>query len=245
MRYVGAKIGDRLHVKSQDASLGVKRKARVALQVAAVGVVHQAFAALGRPLHRPLQLARRPQHQHMLGIEEDLHPEAAAHVRSHDAKLFARDVEDPLGNQVAQIVRALAAGIQRHAPGRGIEVTDGRARFHRIGADAVVDQVDFGDVGSLGHGCLDRVMVAMAPVEGAVAVQPGMHAWGVRLQCRIGFDDGLELVVILHLDQLGRVLGCLRTFGNHHRHGLADMMDRLGCKRGPFRAPALACRRHS
>ena len=59
---------------------GIERKLGPGRDVAALCAGHELLGALGGPAHRSVQLARRPQQQDPLGIEEVLHAEAAADV---------------------------------------------------------------------------------------------------------------------------------------------------------------------
>ncbi len=58
--------------------------------VAALRVGQERLAALRRPFHRAAELARGVAGQHVLGIQEQLHAEAAADIRRDDAELLRR-----------------------------------------------------------------------------------------------------------------------------------------------------------
>ena len=85
-----------------------------------------------------------------------------------DADLLCGQAEH-LGQDALHAVHALTAGPQRVAPGGGIVLAEAAARLHRVGDDAVVDEVDGGDVRGLGEQAVDRGPVAGLPVQRHVA----------------------------------------------------------------------------
>ena len=150
-----------------------------------------------------------------------LHAERAADVEGPHPQPLRLDLEHVLGERAAQAEHPLAARVKREALGRGIVVGNRRARLHRRDHDAVVDQLQPGDVRRPGKGPLRGRAVAEAPVEtevGMVAVQ--LRGIGrERLQDVRDRRQRLDV----ELDQFGRVLGGVRAQGDHQRQRLADV----------------------
>ncbi len=189
--------------------------------VAALRVGQERFAAIRCPLHRPSQLARRIAGQHVLGIEERLHAEAAADIGRDDAE-FRRFGLEHRAEQVLDQPAALRVGVQRPAIGGRIVVGDRGARFHGCDDDAVVHHCQAGDVRGRGEQRIGRRLVADLPVERDVALHVRPDEWrgGVGDVRQIG-DRRLHVVV--HRHQFGRVARGRGGFGDDERDGVADM----------------------
>ena len=91
------------------------------------------------PLHRTAELARGVAGQDVLGVEEQLHAEAAADIGRDDAELARYRCRNSGADQVLDQPAALRVGVQRPAPGRGVVFRERGARLHRGDDDAVVD----------------------------------------------------------------------------------------------------------
>ena len=174
--------------------------------VAAVGVGHEGVGALGGPFDRAAELLRRPQHQDVLGVQKQLHAEPAADVAGHHPDAVFRDMEDALGQQVAQEVRALGRAPQRVGVLAGIVFADGAARLHRIDDDAVVDKLDPDPVARLGHRPLDGGAVAQFPIEAEIAPHLVPHRRLARIE-RMGGVDGCGQRLVVDRDQLRGIAG--------------------------------------
>ena len=190
--------------------------------VAAMGVGHEAFAALAGPFHRAAQLAGGPGDDGFLGVVVDLGAEAAADVRGDDAQLVFRDVQHEGAHQQPDDVRVLAGGVEGEIARGGVEVAERDARFHGVGDQAVVGQVELYDLGGVGEDAIDHGLVADDPVVADVAGDAVMHLG------RAGGDgigqvgDGGQVRVV-DVDQFGGVLGLLLGFGDHDGDRVADM----------------------
>ena len=86
-REIGAEIGEDRDAQAEEAALLVERKLGARDVVAALIVGDEALGAVLLPLHRPLELAARPDHQRLLGIDEGLHAEPAADIGRDQAQL--------------------------------------------------------------------------------------------------------------------------------------------------------------
>ena len=81
-------------LQPEDAVVGVERELGGGDVVAAHRVGEEALAALGGPLHRPAQRPGGVGRHRVLGIEERLHPEAAADVGRDHPHLLRRPGRD-------------------------------------------------------------------------------------------------------------------------------------------------------
>ena len=104
------------------------------------------------------------------------------------------------------------------------------ADFERCN-DAVVDQANARPVRSAAHGRADRADIAVAVVRGDIAVLGGERRWpdlsriaGGRLFD--GHDRGQGLVI--DLDQISAVLGCIARLGNDHGDRVAHEAHDIG-----------------
>ena len=134
--------------------------------------VDERFDAVGDPFDRPAQPFGGPQHQHVLGIEEQLHAEAAADIRRHHPDAVLRHVEDLLGEQVAQEMRALRRAPQRVSILARVVLADRAARLHRVDDDAVVDE---GQRHAVPRAAAARSTAARSPISQSKQRLPGVR----------------------------------------------------------------------
>ena len=194
--------------------------------VAAVAVGHERFAALGRPLDRPADPRRRPADHRLVVVAEDLAAEAAAHVRRDDAQLVLGNAQHEGRQDEAQHVRVLRRRPQRVVARALVVLRRRGARLHGVGDQAVVDEVELGDVRGLGERGIDIGLHADFPVVDQVARRLGMDL-GRALVERLGEIDVGGLHVVVDLDRLGGVLGLVVAVGHDHGDRVADIAHRI------------------
>ena len=106
--------------------------------------------------------------------------------------------------------------------GAGVVFADRRARLDRVRHQAVVDDVELGDVlGRLERG-VDRFGVAEMPLIDRVVRRDLVdlrRAWRLRLA---GIGHRRQHLVI-DFDLFGGIARLRQRFGDHHRHRIADM----------------------
>ena len=209
-------------VETQETELVVERQFEPGDVVAALRVGHEGVGAVGDPFDRPAELLRGPQHEHVLGIEEQFHAEAAADISGHDADAVLGDLEDVVGEQVADKMRALRRAPQRVGILARIVFADGAARLHRIDDDPVVDELEADAMARRRHCPLDRGAVADLPVEAEIARRLVPYLRLARIEGVRGVDDGGQRLVI-DRDQLGRVARRGGALRHDHRDRVADM----------------------
>jgi hypothetical protein len=186
-------------------------------------VGQEGLAALGRPLDGAVELGC-PGGSHVLGVQEDLGAEAAAHVGRDHAHLVLGQAQHEGRHQQALDVRVLVGHVQRVLVRGAVVAGVGGARLHGVGDQAVVDQVQLGDVRGAGEGGVHRGLVAQRPlvavVVGRLVVQRRALGGGAHV-------DHRRQLLVVHLHQLGGVLGLLQRVGHHHGHVVAHVAHLL------------------
>ncbi len=189
--------------------------------VAALAVGEEGLLPVGGPLHRPAELPGREERQDLLGVEEDLHAEAAADVRRDQLQLIRLDPEDGAELRL-QAEDALVAAVERQAAAVGIARGDGAARLQGVDHDAIVDQLDARNLGSCGEGLGGAGLVAMHPVEAEVPGGLGMHHRRVGVERAVGIHQRRQCLEV-ELHQLGGVAGLIEGLGDDEDDRVADV----------------------
>ena len=167
-REIGADVQVDRHAERQELPVRVEPELGGGDVVASVLVGDEALAPIGRPLDRPSETSGGPQHQHDLGIDAALHPEASTDFAGDHAQTAVGNLEHLIGEQGPEAVRRLDARVQRVAPGAPVPLADRPARLHRRRGHARHHEVETDDVGRAGQTTRDRVLVAGLPDEGHV-----------------------------------------------------------------------------
>ncbi len=188
----------------------------------------ETLGAIGGPLHRPAYLARGPQADDLLRIDEDLGAEAAADIgRDHPQLVLGRDADEG-GDHQPRHMRVLRGVPQREMIGAAVIFGQRRARLDGVGRQTVVDEIDLGDVLGGGEGGVDRLGVAERPFIDRVV---GRHRVDLRAGLRLGRIGHRRQQFVIDLDLLGAVARRGHRLGDHHRDRVADMVDRIGGER--------------
>ena len=157
-----------------------------------------------------------------------------------DPDALRLDLEDALGEAVAEIVAALAAEGDRPAPRALVVLGDAGARLQVVRDQAVVDEGQGHDPVGAGEGGLGLGAVADLRVEGDVArdLVPDQ-----RRARRLGGLDARDRLQRLPFDGegFGRVPGRVHGLGDDEGDGVADMAHEAarehGIGRGRHRVP--------
>ena len=235
-RQVGPHIGIGIGAQGGEVVLCIQRQFDLGHMVAAMGVGHEGFRPARRPFHRPPHRFGGEGAKGLFLIVEDLGAKAAAHVRRHHAQLVLGDAQHEGAHQQADHMRVLAGGIERVFPVRAVVIADGHARLHRVGDEAVVDQLQRGDMGGLVEGLVHRLLILLhePPVVAEVAGQIVMHPGRILFHRLFHVHHGGQLVDIDD-NRLGGVAGLRQRLGHHGGDGLAHMADLLMGQYGVFR----------
>ena len=119
-------------------------------------------------------------------------------------------------------MRVLTGGVERVFAGRPVVIADRRARLHGIRGQALVDDVDLGDVVRLGKGCVDRRLVAEMPVETGVVlgIRPHLRGTGLVGICR---RDDRRQFLIGDVDRFRRVPRLRQRLADDQSNLVANM----------------------
>ena len=139
-RQDAAQVGVRLRLERRDRAVALRADLEVGDVVAAVRRGHVVLAPRLDPLDRPADLCGERGHEHVLVVEVDLRPEAAADVRRDAAHLRLGDAEDERGHQQAHDVRRLRGHPDRVLAGRRLVLRRRAAGLHRRRDQALVDE---------------------------------------------------------------------------------------------------------
>ena len=213
-----------MHLERGEVAVGVHGQLGVGDVIAPVRVRKEALGALGGPLHRPADPLRRQQTDALLGVDEDLGAEAAAHVRRDDAQLVLRRDADERRDHQARDVRVLAGGVERAALGAAVVFGERGARLDRVRHQAIVDQIDLGDVRCAGDRLIDRRLVAELPLVDRVARDVVVDLRRALVAGVCGRRARRQLLVV-DLEQLGRIARLMVGLRDHAGDGVADIAD--------------------
>ena len=134
-RGVGARVVREAIAQREQAALVVEADLdRVRLRAFLRGGQHVLEAIL-EPPHRPAQAQRQQRDQHVLGIDDQLGAEAAAHVRRQHAHAVRLEAEQ-FADELPHLVRHLRRGPHGQKPGHRVVLGDEPARLHRLAAAA-------------------------------------------------------------------------------------------------------------
>ena len=225
-REVGAHVGDGLDPEAEELAVLVECELGMGGVVAPMGVGDEGLGAVGGPFDGTPDPLRGPDDYGFLGVDEDLRAEAAADVgRDHAQLVLGRDGHEGRQHQ-ARHMRILAGVVEGVAVAGGVVLADRRARLDGVGDDAVVDEVEPGDVAGRGEGGVGRRPVADLPVVAGVAGHVVVH---LHRALPVGaFDVDLRrqhLVVDDH--GLGAVARLLLGLGDDDGDRVTDMANPL------------------
>jgi hypothetical protein len=188
--------------------------------IAAVRRGLEILAAAFGPLHGTIQRHRAEARDEVCRICRDLAAKPATHLGSDHAKLVFRDPGDDRAQETKD-VRILRRVPQRQLAGGPAPLRERRARLHRVGDEPLLDDPLLDD--DLGiRECRVDVAARHGPVEGFVAGHRGMQLRRPWLGCRLRIGHRRKRLVI-DLDELERIRGLIRRFGDDNRHDVADV----------------------
>ena len=210
---ISTHVGVGVHAQRQELAVFVHGHFSVARMVTAMRVAHKSFAAVGCPLDRAVQLFGSPGQAHVFGVKVNFGAEAATHVGCDHAHLVLGQAHHKGGHQKTLDVRVLIGHIERVVVRGAAVVADGGTRLHGVGDQAIVRQVQLGDVRSAGKSGIDLRLVAQRPVVAMVVGRGIVQGRGLGGLGHV--DDGAEHLVV-HINQLGSVFGLFQRLGHHH-----------------------------
>ena len=199
--------------------------------IAAMRVGQKGLRAIRRPFHRAFHLARGPQANDFFRINENLRAETAADIGRDDAQFVFRRHADKCGDDQPRDMRILRRVPQREIVGALVIFRERRARLHGIRHQAIVDDIELGDVlgggESRGGGLLDR----QDATGRSCCWRCRRWICGAPGACALAGSTTAVQHVVVDLDLLGGVAALRHSLGDHHRHRIADAVR-------PCRRPA-------
>ena len=233
---VAADVGVQRLLQPDELAVLVERQRSFDHHVARLIVGHERLGAVGQPLHRLAELARRPHGKHVFGVEMRARPEPAAHVAGDNVE-FLRVAAEHDRRVALEPVNALVADVELEAV--ALVFRDAAARLHLRVGDAVEPELLLDHGGGVLECFLRRGEVAVGRVEGDVIGRLVPHGGCAGLDRIHAVGDGGQHLVI-DLDQLAGVLRVGEGVGDHEGDDLADMVHLAGDDRDVGRGEGLA-----
>ena len=174
---IGTQIGVGVHAHGQELAVLVHRHFSVADVVAAMGVGQKGLGALAGPFDAAVDLLGRPGQRHVFGIQVNFGAKTAAHIGGDHAHLVLGQAQHKGRHQQALDVRVLVGHVEHVLFSGPAVAANGGARLHGVGHQAVVDEVELGDVGRIGKRSVHLALVAQGPFV-AVVVGGGVVQLG-------------------------------------------------------------------
>ncbi len=232
----GAGIAATGEAQREETALGVEREFRRHLMIASVMIGDEALRTLVCPFDGTPQRACCVKNADIFGKNRGLHPEGAADMLGQHAHLLWRNVQDVLGQRIAQTEDTLAADMQRPAVGPGVVAAEGDARLHGIDDDAVADDVEADDMGGPREGRRHRRGVAIVIIDREIAGRLGME---LRRASSGGGSRARHHGQRIDLagDRFGGVLRGARRLRDDEGHRLTDKAHMRARQGRPRRRP--------
>ena len=212
-RQIGAQIGVGVHPHGQEFAVLVHRHFGVADVVAAVRVGQERLGTLAGPFDAAVDLLGSPGQRHIFGVEVNLGAKTATHVGGDHTHFVLGQAQHKGRHQQALDVRVLVRHVQHVLFGGAAVAANGGARLHGVGHQAVVDEVELGDMGRATESGVHQVFVAQRPFV-AMVVGGGVVQLGTS-GCVSHVHHSAQGFVIDH-HGFGGVFGLLYRLGNHH-----------------------------
>ena len=222
-RHIGAEIGYGLGAKAEDLAVAVEGHFSMSDMSRPCASVRNASERsethfTGRPT------LRRPQSDDFLRVDENLRAEAAADVRRDHTQLVLGRHADEGGDDETSHMRILR-GFHSVAGHSRNHIGDRGARFHRVRHQAIVDDIEPGDVlGRLRTAASTALASPRCHLVDRIVRRDIVNLRHALLLCfrRIGYR-GQDRIVDFHL--LRGVARLRQRLRNHHRNRIADVID--------------------
>ena len=187
VRQIRADIGQRFGAQRQEIALHVGGKFDGGDMIAAMRVGQERFRPVRHPFHRATDFAGCSQNKGFFAVVVDFGAKPTAHIGGDNIEFMLGDAHHEGGHQQAGQVRVLTGGVKFVILGARIIDADACAGFHRVGDEAVVDQLQRrhmrrGFEGGVNGGA---VVLNPAPVVADVVGYLVMHA-----VCAVGDGGG-------------------------------------------------------
>ncbi len=200
---IGADRGDIVHLHGGDVAGLLHGDAGLDAMVARLGIGDEGFEPVDAELDRPAQKHAGHHGRHLVGVEVELHAEAAADIGRDHPHLVFGDLQ-VAAEHVLHLERGLVGVDDGERAVAGIEIRDQAARFQRHRHLPFEAQLRLEDEIGLGK-CLGGLAAFQREIEGDVVAELRVDDGGARRERRnlVG-DDGQRLPFDGH--ELGRIL---------------------------------------
>ena len=183
------------------------------------------------PFHRRAQALSEMGAKGLFSVEIELRTEGAADFGRDDANLVLRHANHS-GQQRAHEMRNLCGCVKRQRPFARVPRSDAPAGFDGHRREPLVNHALFDDsVCPLERGV--EASVCHRPGERDVRPELGMRERRIFLERFFQVTDHRQRVVI-HLDEIERVPGCIAINRHNHRHRMADEINAVAGEHGMF-----------
>ncbi len=234
---VGSHVGPGLELQTQDLSFVGIGRFHVGHVVSPVGGAQEVLPPGFHPLDRAARLHGAECHDGLVGVHGDLAAEAAPDLGSHDPQLMLGNPQNA-GEQQSMDMRILAGHPQRQLARGGIVLGHASSGLDGAGNHAMIARPELEDIVGVLEGL---IQIAAAELEQKTSV-------GRRIVVDLGSPlfHGLRLIrhrvqdLVVHLDQLGGVLGLVTVLGQHDGHAVADVPDPIPGQRRMVRRLQIA-----
>ncbi len=226
---VGAHVGEEVDLHPDERAVAHDGHLDVLDLVAPVVRRHHVLAAGLRPLHRAAELLGQHDREDLLAVDLQLGAESATDVGSHDPEVVLRDAGEQ-GQEHAQDVRDLGGRPDGDLVAHAHRCRDDRARLHRVGDQALVDEAALHDDVGLR---LRGLVVAARHPRGVAAVRAlvGVDEGRAVLERVLHVDHGGQRLVV-DVDEVERVGRERHVGGQHHGDDIAGVLDLVHADRG-------------
>ena len=228
-RHVGPRILVQPVADGQDAAFVVERDLNLMAVVTGMRATENMLVPILDPFHRPIEAAREPGDQYVLGIDMALDAEASAHVGRDGAHARLRQCK-ARGDLPAHPMHHLRRRPDRDRVERGVVLRNDTAALDRHAGVAVVVETVREPARRRGK-YRRRIALPHAQPRDDVARQRLMHQGSIGIERGIDARDTRQRLQI-KIDQRDCILGKVAISCDDCRQRLTDMTDLVGCEGG-------------
>ena len=238
LRGISAEITDNVETHCQELAALIKRHFCTREVIAALRIANEMLAAISHPFHRALQPLCGFQHQRIFAIGKSLRAEATADIRRNHAELVGRNFHALRRDCIAHAMHALARNRQRELLGGGIILTNCATRFHVIGDQAIILDINRDNTICLGKNVIHLGWIAHLSIKREIV--SGLFPNRIRtLGDRLAQISNCRARAIGHRDRFRRILRLIKRFSDDEGDGIANMLHRLAAEHRRMRNKAL------
>ena len=191
-------------------------------------IADEGFAARGHPFDRAIQFFCSEHQGEIFRVGRAAHAEAAADILHHQFDFVLVQPAD-MHELSAHAALTLQQGVHGVATAGRVECDQQRTRLHRVADQALAFGGDTANEFGFGECSRHRLLVAGFKIKRQIAGHVSMHQRCAGFHRVINGGDAGQIAVF-DFDQITRVFGDGRGFGDQHRDAFADVMHVSGCQ---------------